>query len=556
MSIASRIQSIEQHLIESYEELEGLGIDTSSIDNNLENIPKLLDGYWETLPKVTGEGTSITLNDTKEAKMKLTLNGNTYQYSTSGINVYNVNNGGYLSPEVTIDSNYYVHCTYDNTSGTSWHYSNIMINKTNMLQTSTNYLIVAEIKSVSGTGRFYPFTQHNNSCIQTVHTYYEFSNLSAGQKILIPVTTKSSFTADTKYDLRTLVSYDVGSSGSITFRLSILSDTTITADTFVYQPFTNGASPNPSYPQNIEVVTGENDITICGKNLFDKNNITNGKYIKADGTTGTDVTAFFSTYIKIEPNTNYYISGRTIWNSIALYDSNKTFLERINLNYTSGIINITNNNSAYIMVNASIDNLNTMQLEEGSTATTYEQYQGNTYPINLGNIELCKIDTYKDRIYKKNDKWYLEKQIGKVAITANDTITHYSIWHWIGFNKPNNSIMLNNFNNYTLYMEKAYRADDRTKIYSYNTSVGSSQMGVMCYENDDATTLKQKLDGSLMYYPLATPTTTEITSSNYPTLYSQLNALNSARSYNEQTNINQENSNESSIISASALEEI
>ena len=71
MAISDRIQSIEEHIKESYQELEGIGIDTTEVDKNLENIPKLIDGYWETLPKVTEEGTSITLDNTKEGKMKI-----------------------------------------------------------------------------------------------------------------------------------------------------------------------------------------------------------------------------------------------------------------------------------------------------------------------------------------------------------------------------------------------------------------------------------------------------------------------------------------------------
>ena len=32
-----------------------------------------------------------------------------------------------------------------------------------------------------------------------------------------------------------------------------------------YEPYTNGASPNPDYPQDIQIVTGENTITISNK---------------------------------------------------------------------------------------------------------------------------------------------------------------------------------------------------------------------------------------------------------------------------------------------------
>ena len=46
-----------------------------------------------------------------------------------------------------------------------------------------------------------------------------------------------------------------------------------------------------------------------------------------------------------------------------------------------------------------------------------------TYTINLGDIELCKIGDYQDRIYKDSGKWYIEKKIGKIESYNGETIT-------------------------------------------------------------------------------------------------------------------------------------
>jgi hypothetical protein len=62
-------------------------------------------------------------------------------------------------------------------------------------------------------------------------------------------------------------------------------------------------------------------------------------------------------------------------------------------------------------------------------------------------------------------------------------------------------------------------------------------MGIMCKENEDVTALKNLVDGSLMYYPLSTPTTTEITQDNYPALY---NALKQIQDYLTAYKINKE----------------
>ena len=114
MSIATRITSIENHIEQSYKELKGLGVDITNVNKNLENIPKLLDGYWETLPKVTGNGTNITLDDTKEAKMKLELLPDTQQ-STS------ILPNGYTQVDyIQSDGNQYIDINYIPTNNTKW----------------------------------------------------------------------------------------------------------------------------------------------------------------------------------------------------------------------------------------------------------------------------------------------------------------------------------------------------------------------------------------------------------------------------------------------------
>ena len=74
-----------------------------------------------------------------------------------------------------------------------------------------------------------------------------------------------------------------------------------------------------------------------------------------------------------------------------------------------------------------IENL-CIQLEKGSTATDYEPYVGGVpspnpdYPqdvqnITIGNVELCKIGDHQDYLYTENGKWYVHKATGKTQIT-------------------------------------------------------------------------------------------------------------------------------------------
>ena len=94
MSIASRITSIEGHISDIYDSVELTGVDTTDIDKNLVNVPNTLkEGYidiinngtdtlYNNFPKVSGEGTSLTLNNTYQAPMRNFLKGNTSQTGT------------------------------------------------------------------------------------------------------------------------------------------------------------------------------------------------------------------------------------------------------------------------------------------------------------------------------------------------------------------------------------------------------------------------------------------------------------------------------------------
>ena len=95
-----------------------------------------------------------------------------------------------------------------------------------------------------------------------------------------------------------------------------------------------------------------------------------------------------------------------------------------------------------------------LMVAEASTSTDYEPYTGGIaspnpdYPqninvvtgtqtitisdgggqsrsltVNLGSIELCKIGTYQDYIYKSGDDWYVHKAVAKIASYNGETVS-------------------------------------------------------------------------------------------------------------------------------------
>ena len=94
----------------------------------------------------------------------------------------------------------------------------------------------------------------------------------------------------------------------------------------------------------------------------------------------------------------------------------------------------------------------TLQIEKGSTATTYEAYTGASYQLTLGSLELNKIGTYQDRFLKNSGKNLFNLindnlnanwdggDSNKITIVNNSTLqttANYSNWRAKSINIPN-----------------------------------------------------------------------------------------------------------------------
>ena len=166
--------------------------------------------------------------------------------------------------------------------------------------------------------------------------------------------------------------------------------------------------------------------------------------------------------------------------------------------------------------------ISNIQIERGDTATSYAPY--------FTPIELAKIGTYQDRIYKTDGKWYVEKNVGKVVLDGTENWTGAGSGFYIDsvtdYLKTGNKPFCDYFTT-TTNVPSAGQVSDGTlafgasnlvmaRLYVKYTSLFSSV--------SDLTTWLQS-HNTTVYYALATPTTTEITDQ---TLIDQLEALASA----------------------------
>lgn len=201
--------------------------------------------------------------------------------------------------------------------------------------------------------------------------------------------------------------------------------------------------PNPEYPQEIKVVTGNNVIKHVGKNLFDIDSIKENKVIINDGSFSNNDVWNTSDFIYVGSFNNIFISaiipGLYANRIIAFWDKNKQFLDRITTTpiwsekKLAEVINIENS-AEYITLSYRNDqDWSNIQIEQGTTSTPYEPYREEEYELSLGTMELCKIGDYSDILFKneagdenynaelESGAWYEKSVIKKNYINGSES---------------------------------------------------------------------------------------------------------------------------------------
>ena len=491
----------------------------------------LIDNILNQIPTGTATGETINITDSSSLPIKdIQEAGNTYQETTTGKQLFDKNNtnivSGYISNSNVITSLanggfFYIPCEANTT---------YTVSKTELF----------------GNDRFCVF---DTSSIPTI-----------GDTVLSFVGTKSGADNNTSYTITTTatatylgVFVKAGANPDKTMQeiagtIQIEKNSTATS----YEKYTGGnPTPNPDYPQAISNVTGTNTIKINGKNLFD-GVLELGNYNSTTGEKLANNNYIINTnLIPVEELTNYKISlngsgiGMYVFEYKSDYSYNLTTRKTIDANsYLT-----TNSGTKYIAfrtIDANTDTTSKIQVEKGTTATSYEAYKEKSYTINLGDIELCKIGTYKDRIYYNSGKWYLEKNIGKVTITGNDITAINTNQTNTTRAKTNNDFINTNqegigYSNYFQIVSNwgidtigLYYSKTNGDVWfrANKTLIGTTLESVQTWVNSHNVTL---------YYLLAIPTTTEITDT---TLIGQLDALLNSTTYKTTTNITIDTTNQ------------
>lgn len=489
---------------------------------------------------VDGTGSEMTLNNTIQAKIKsVQMDGDTFQQTYSGKNLIDSTNLSYV---------------FSN-SPTQIELSSIsngirMVNNGGASQDRFAVFRSVDLTPYIGKVVRMKATFGANGGIRLYRIASDGSNRS--QMAFATVSdTEISFTVPSDLGASPYLGYvldvTVGGGTTVDFTNLIM---TIDESLEPFEPYTGGIpAPNPDYPQPIQVVTGEQTVMITGKNLLDSLNGYVDGYINNSGGIGAGggANALFD-YIPVSPSIRYTLSqyDSTVGNvGIAYFDSDKTFISREQTySFTTHTYTMPSN-CAYVRIwvykaggiSQNILEQARLQFQIGSTATPYKPYHGQSYTIDLGSTEFCKLGTYQDNIYKSGDDWYVHKACEKVVFDGTED--------WLR-NDVNEVFTLSNVVPYladgTAPYSDYFKGQANVSSYARmeNNNVGllqsdTSNRTIFKYTAiTSASAFKTWLSShnTTVYYPLATPTDTQITDA---TLISELNALADALGYKDKT---------------------
>ena len=176
-----------------------------------------------------------------------------------------------------------------------------------------------------------------------------------------------------------------------------------------------------------------NKITIKSntKNLFDKNSVKK-EFIDRNthdirpSESGLNRT---SDWISCKPNTYYTVSGgdRNRW----ILKNNKGELTYIGgeLGTETPTIKTKSDTVAFrcYVVYRDVDSLDRIQIEEGDTATSYCQYREDKKTITLNEPLRGLPNGVKDKIIKKDGKWFIERNCKNVILNGTETWVNATI---------------------------------------------------------------------------------------------------------------------------------
>lgn len=183
------------------------------------------------------------------------------------------------------------------------------------------------------------------------------------------------------------------------------------------------------------VATGYSDygqgcinVVICNKNLAKLE--TTGQYRNYTSGVLSENSNFSSFIAGVKPNTNYIATNAH--SNLCYFDKNMNFIA--GQAFTNGTTFNTNNmeDVYYITLAVKNENVNTVMVEEGTTATNYEEHKEQVYTIPTQQPFRSNGDV-RDTFIKKNNKWYERHWVKRTYVDGTETWIKSSVTSNVSF---------------------------------------------------------------------------------------------------------------------------
>lgn len=539
-------------------------------DENIETLQEENKRLKQTLVTTTGTGETITLNKTAELDFVIPPlpEGNTKQNTTEGYQLIE------LADFASFTNNGITFTKLDdggikvNGTSTSQAYINLLTGDTSVSNNPRNITLLAD--------EYYTLSGSSSTLELMIHTSgYSKVHQAKGSNVTFKETSDVSIST-----VRINVNSGVTINNEIIYPMLEKGSTA-----HDFEKYTNGASPNPSYEQEVQVVKGDVEVDIINMNFLPNNGTTqsiNGvnytvnsdKSVLAKGTANTNNSDFYlvgdqNNYedLKLKEGTYNFAgcssgSGSTYMLFMVKKDINDSITYHISTTTNGLVVNISKGDTfrIFIRVLPGVSINETFYPQLVLEPSPYTPHKEQKLPLALGNIELCKIGDYQDFPFKAIDgddyydsltteakalleygKWYLHKETGKVVLDGTNYVSrgttgtnaYYLSTSIQGLN--NNDIEVS-YSNMFQPCSFSARANGKDITYSQNGYINLRTANNTSIDWSDETACKNWLNANTpkLVYILPEPIDIEITDT---TLINQLEAIYNAISYEEQTNI-------------------
>lgn len=539
--------------------LNDLGADIED-SNSFRSYVQKINTLYEDWPKITEEGTFLSLNSTQKGKMKIELKGNTLQDGeptptnpvninvVSGSNVIYTNNKNFiqLSNFTTTVNGMTIKFENDKIilNGTTTSNTDILLTNSNWNSFSTEML--SKINKYNE-----KICASNNSSLVTYFVTNQGEYLTQNITLSNAVKLVSIFIR--------IPSGKTYNNKDIEAQIEISSN-----------PTTYETHQGKELPLDLPVENLLNPIaasqTLGSGGIMTKNN--DNTYTLSDGRTDYADLVIIGTIDVVEGKT-YYLFDNVIGNT------------NNNLSIRRGSTMLVSTNGVKIIgyTATATETLNIYIRYQDTSIRIYSPMVSTQIvtaytPYGVTPIELCKIGDYQDYFYRDNGKWYLHKEIKKHIVDGSEVteIAGNSFNEMYANGNIARAFIINDMH---IASSRAETMSNTFNVVSGTVLWNGVLVGIQCYLNANKIAISTPINniesflgealtvnnytnayiqylvsiGTYFYY--ISPTDIEITDT---TLINQLEAIYNAMSYKEQTNISQENNNLPFILNVSALQ--